>query len=398
MRRLLATMPNCAPALAPALLAFFMMPISSDVARSDPSGSDAAAAATPAALPCAANDIVVYQPNPSSRQRAGLRDPSEDAGGDRGGARVSDRDREPGFHHDAAGRGARDRAPASGIRRAAGQCDPGSAQRRNAVRGRVLGLSTAGIRRRRLLRQVQLAAHLRARRRHAWHRAARLAGSAAVARDRRQERRRLSLWSARPGRMESLPADEREDHRGRRTRCARPCGPRARPTSRACSRPATPSSRTWRARPSSVSKAAPTSGAGIGSRRPGASPSRRSWQAAEQDQVRAPPGDARPWRASRTQRGDVSPANPRGTRKQVVGIGVGGPIIAAEEGRRSVIRPGRRSTAPASSSDRPRSRWSRRTDRKSSGRQAKHDTRVSARGARVIAVEESRRKPKSGRG
>jgi hypothetical protein len=37
-------------------------------------------------------------------------------------------------------------------------------------------------------------------------------------------------------------------------------------------------------------------------------------------------------------------------------------------------------------------------DRKSSGRQAKHDTRVSARGARVIAAEESRRKPKSGRG
>jgi hypothetical protein len=83
--------------------------------------------------------------------------------------------------------------------------------------------------------------------------------------------------------------------------------------------------------------------------------------------------------------------------KQVVGIGVGGPIIAAEEGQRKsstkhvkhgtriVIGPTKITVVA-------------KEDRKSSGRQAKHDTRVSARGARVTAVEESRRKPKSGRG
>ena len=66
MRRLLATMSNCTPALAPALLALFMLPLPSDVARSDSSAPDAEAAATPSTPPCAANDTVVYQPNPST--------------------------------------------------------------------------------------------------------------------------------------------------------------------------------------------------------------------------------------------------------------------------------------------------------------------------------------------
>ena len=71
MRRLLATMPTCVPALAPALLAFFMTPISSEVARSDPSGLDAAAPVTPAALTCTANDVVVYESDPSSGSEPG---------------------------------------------------------------------------------------------------------------------------------------------------------------------------------------------------------------------------------------------------------------------------------------------------------------------------------------
>ena len=82
--------------------------------------------------------------------------------------------------------------------------------------------------------------------------------------------------------------------------------------------------------------------------------------------------------------------------KQVVGIGVGGPIIAAEEGQR------KSSTKQAKHGTRivigpTKITVIAKEDRKSSGRQAKHDTRVSARGTRVIA-EESRRKPKSGRG
>ena len=66
MIRMLATMSNCTPALAPALLALFMLPLPSDVARSNSSAPDAEAAATPSTPPCAANDTVVYQPNPST--------------------------------------------------------------------------------------------------------------------------------------------------------------------------------------------------------------------------------------------------------------------------------------------------------------------------------------------
>src|SRR6476620_6555661 len=61
MRRLLATMPNCAPTL----LALFVIPLSADAALSDSLGSATAAPATPAALAGTSNDVVVYEPNPS---------------------------------------------------------------------------------------------------------------------------------------------------------------------------------------------------------------------------------------------------------------------------------------------------------------------------------------------
>src|SRR5215813_10524999 len=63
-------------------------------------------------------------------------------------------------------------------------------------------------------RQIQFAAHVWACRRHARHRRTRLSRSAVVALDRGQERRRMSLWPARSGGMESLPADERKNHLG----------------------------------------------------------------------------------------------------------------------------------------------------------------------------------------
>jgi hypothetical protein len=80
--------------------------------------------------------------------------------------------------------------------------------------------------------------------------------------------------------------------------------------------------------------------------------------------------------------------------KRFAGIGVGGPIIAVEEGRRSASsRQAKRGTRIVIGPT--KITIVEKEDRKSSGRQAKHDT---ARGARVIAVEDSRRKPKSGRG
>ena len=83
MIRMLATMSNCAPALAPALLALFMLPLPSNVARSDSSAPDAEAAATPSAPastpPCAANDTVVYQPTPSTGSEPGCATPARTA-------------------------------------------------------------------------------------------------------------------------------------------------------------------------------------------------------------------------------------------------------------------------------------------------------------------------------
>jgi hypothetical protein len=83
MIRMLATMSNCAPALAPALLALFMLPLPSNIARSDSSAPDAEAAATPstpASTPsCAANDTVVYQPNASTGSEPGCATPARTA-------------------------------------------------------------------------------------------------------------------------------------------------------------------------------------------------------------------------------------------------------------------------------------------------------------------------------
>src|SRR4029079_2858895 len=82
MRRLLATMSNCTPALAPALLALSMIPLS-DVARSDSSVPEAGAAATPSTPastpPCAPHDVVVYQPTPSTGSEPGCATPARTA-------------------------------------------------------------------------------------------------------------------------------------------------------------------------------------------------------------------------------------------------------------------------------------------------------------------------------
>ena len=112
MRRLLTTMSNCTPALAPALLALFMLPLPSDVARSDSSAPEAEAAATPSAPPCAANDTVVYQPNPSTGSEPACPTPARTA------AEIADarafliETASPGFTMTLQG-GACDRSPAS---------------------------------------------------------------------------------------------------------------------------------------------------------------------------------------------------------------------------------------------------------------------------------------------
>jgi hypothetical protein len=66
MRRFLATVSNCAPALTPALLALAMMPLSPNAALSDPSGSDPSTPVTPAAPTCGSDDAGAPQREPSS--------------------------------------------------------------------------------------------------------------------------------------------------------------------------------------------------------------------------------------------------------------------------------------------------------------------------------------------
>jgi hypothetical protein len=65
MRRFLATVSNCAPALTPALLALAIMPLSPSAALSDPSGSDPSTPVTPAAPTCASNEVDAQQPESS---------------------------------------------------------------------------------------------------------------------------------------------------------------------------------------------------------------------------------------------------------------------------------------------------------------------------------------------
>jgi hypothetical protein len=66
MRRFLATVSNCAPALTPALLALAIMPLSPGAALSDPSGSDTSTPVTPAAPTCGSDDAGAPQREPSS--------------------------------------------------------------------------------------------------------------------------------------------------------------------------------------------------------------------------------------------------------------------------------------------------------------------------------------------
>ena len=83
--------------------------------------------------------------------------------------------------------------------------------------------------------------------------------------------------------------------------------------------------------------------------------------------------------------------------KESAGIGVGGPIIAIEAGQRtSSVRQAKHGTRVIGPS---KIIVAEKGERKPfSGKKAKHDTRMGVRNAPVIAVEESRRKSKSGRG
>jgi hypothetical protein len=392
MRRLLATMPTCVPALAPALLAFLMMPISSEVARSDPSGFDAAAPVTPAALTCTANDIVVYESDPSPGSEPGCitagRTPAEVA---EARAYLIDT-ASPGFT-----------MTLQGAELAIGRLHPEFVVRlANAIRdARSAGLPFAGVFS--AYRPPAFGVGGFSDKFNSLHTYGLAVDMHGIGRPGSPE---AQLWHATAAKNGVV--------------C--PYGPRDRaewnhcqPTSVKIIVAQNPLRETVRAEgPSdlesmfeagntiiadmasaaeSLSKAAPTPVRALEAATGGKSIPQVMASSRTKPSPRTAKGRTT---LARLTVGRVAGKSARHG-KQVVGIGVGGPIIAAEEGQRKsstkhvkhgtriVIGPTKITVVA-------------KEDRKSSGREAKHDTRVSARGARVIAVEDSRRKPKSGRG
>ena len=212
MRQSLAGISNCPAALSVALLAAVMAPASPDVALSDASGSGALTSAAPSAPACGSNELELHEPSPDSEPGCATapRTPEEKIAEAR---TYLIETASPGYTMTLQGAELA-RTSASRIRRSPRECNSGSAERRATGCRSFLSLSTACIRSWRFFRQIQLAAHLRTRGRHAWHRESWLPRSTVVAPDRCQERCRLSLWSSRPRRMESLSADQRQDHLG----------------------------------------------------------------------------------------------------------------------------------------------------------------------------------------
>src|SRR5512144_2909275 len=388
MRRLLATMPNCAPAL----LALFVIPLAPDAALSDSFGAGTAAPATPAALACTSNDVVVYEPNPSPDSEPACAAPARTTAEVAEARAYVIETASPGFT-----------MTLQGAELAIGRLHPEFVVRlANAIReARSAGLPFAGV--------------FSAYRPPAF-------GVGGFS-DKFNSLHTYGLavdmnGIGRPGSSEAQLWHETAARNG----VVCPYGPRDRaewnhcqPTSVKIILAANPLRETVRAEgPSdlesmfeagstviedmasaaeSLSKAAPTPVRALEANATGRVP---------MPQVMASRGTKR--RAMvrlALGRGADKPARHA---KDSAGIGVGGPIIAVEEGRRTLsVRQAKHGTriiiGPTKITVVERGkRTSSSAKMSSSTKKAKPDTRVGARGAPVIAVEESRRKSKSGRG
>jgi hypothetical protein len=388
MRRLLATMPNCAPAL----LALFVIPLSPDTALSDSLGSGTAAPATPAALACTSNDVVVYEPNPSPGSEPACAAPARTTAEVAEARAYVIETASPGFT-----------MTLQGAELAIGRLHPEFVVRlANAIReARSAGLPFAGV--------------FSAYRPPAF-------GVGGFS-DKFNSLHTYGLavdmnGIGRPGSSEAQLWHETAARNG----VVCPYGPRDRaewnhcqPTSVKIILAANPLRETVRAEgpfdlesmfeagntiiedmasaAESLSKAAPTPVRALEANATGRVP---------MPQVMASRGTKR--RAMvrlALGRGADKPARHA---KDSAGIGVGGPIIAVEEGRRtSSVRQAKHGTRIIIGPTKitvveRRERTSSSAKMSSSAKKAKPDTRVGARGAPVIAVEESRRKSKSGRG
>jgi hypothetical protein len=388
MRRLLATMPNCAPAL----LALFVIPLSPDTALSDSLGSGTVAPATPAALACTSNDVVVYEPNPSPGSEPACAAPTRTTAEVAEARAYVIETASPGFT-----------MTLQGAELAIGRLHPEFVVRlANAIReARSAGLPSAGV--------------FSAYRPPAFG----VGGFSDKFNSLHTYGLAVDMQGiGRPGSSEAQLWHETAARNG----VVCPYGPRDRaewnhcqPTSVKIILAANPLRETVRAEgPSdlesmfeagntiiedmasaaeSLTKAAPTPVRALEANATGRVP---------MPQVMASRGTKR--RAMvrlALGRGADKPARHA---KDSAGIGVGGPIIAVEEGRRtSSVRQAKHGTRIIIGPTKitvveRRERTSSSAKMSSSAKKAKPDTRVGARGAPVIAVEESRRKSKSGRG
>jgi hypothetical protein len=388
MRRLLATMPNCAPAL----LALFVIPLAPDAALSDSFGAGTAAPATPAALACTSNDVVVYEPNPSPDSEPACAAPARTTAEVAEARAYVIETASPGFT-----------MTLQGAELAIGRLHPEFVVRlANAIReARSAGLPAAGV--------------FSAYRPPAFG----VGGFSDKFNSLHTYGLAVDMQGiGRPGSSEAQLWHETAARNG----VVCPYGPRDRaewnhcqPTSLKIILAANPLRETVRAEgPSdlesmfeagstviedmasaaeSLSKAAPTPVRALETNATGRVP---------MPQVMASRGTKR--RAMvrlALGRGADKPARHA---KDSAGIGVGGPIIAVEEGRRTLsVRQAKHGTRIIIGPTKitvveRRERTASSAKISSAAKKAKPDSRVGARGAPVIAVEESRRKSKSGRG
>lgn len=388
MRRLLATMPNCAPAL----LALFVIPLAPDAALSDSFGAGTAAPATPAALACTSNDVVVYEPNPSPDSEPACAAPARTTAEVAEARAYVIETASPGFT-----------MTLQGAELAIGRLHPEFVVRlANAIReARSAGLPAAGV--------------FSAYRPPAFG----VGGFSDKFNSLHTYGLAVDMQGiGRPGSSEAQLWHETAARNG----VVCPYGPRDRaewnhcqPTSLKIILAANPLRETVRAEgPSdlesmfeagstviedmasaaeSLSKAAPTPVRALETNASGRVP---------MPQVMASRGTKR--RAMvrlALGRGADKPARHA---KDSAGIGVGGPIIAVEEGRRTLsVRQAKHGTRIIIGPTKitvveRRERTASSAKISSAAKKAKPDSRVGARGAPVIAVEESRRKSKSGRG
>ena len=215
MRRSFASIPKVHVLLVGAMLGIVLNCLVAEVAFPAPNETVSVELATPAVPSCEPGDILLDQPDRASPIEFPCPSDREAFGGDHRGPCLSHSYGPARIHHGAARAGTCDRTAPSGIRRPTCKCGSGGATGRFGFRRRFLCLSTACIRHRGIRHTNSTRFIPTGSPSICTASATRHAGNPALARHCRPARRRLPLRAGQSGRMESLPADARQNHPGR---------------------------------------------------------------------------------------------------------------------------------------------------------------------------------------